>query len=363
MKGANVFLSLSRTLHDRLRANVHTWKLQTIQSVSRLRGDLFNANEYVSINYVDENLRQPFRVGRVKYAYPLLYQRIVEYLAVSLVNIACYTNPTWTIEFFQKVLPLLQVTDLQYSGLNDLVYKLPNSFKKYQGKDALVLVRRDAAIHASVLSSLQSDPRVKKMSFDELLLYCQAFGLPKTAQTFPLSSEYTSEVIETVRKLQIRWRKVVCPRLQQRQAFLQTLEGQTSERFVRLARECNASIGVSSLLVSEGVQHRLRLHRLQEKLQQLRAAVGKLAEKIDVSAEAPEGESIDKALGSLQFVERDLKGVVSRLGDKALMPAIESPVIGDVWALLEAAEKLLVESGKRLKEVEKAVKGLNKSLK
>ncbi|KAL9045188.1 MAG: hypothetical protein Q9214_001735 [Letrouitia sp. 1 TL-2023] len=269
-------------------------------------------------------------------------------------------------EFFQRVLPILQASHLQYSDLKNLVYKLPNSFEKYQGKDALVLVRRDADIHVPMLSSLQADSRVKKMSFDELLVYCQAFGLPKTAETASLGSDYTSEVIETVRKLQLRWRKVVCPRILQRRAFLQTLEGQTCERFVRLAKDCNASIGISSLLVADGVQLKLRLHRLQEKPQQLRAAVGKLAEKIDVSTEAlvaPEGKSIDKALESLQFIEGDIKGAASRLADEALMRAIESPVIGEVWGLLEAAERMLVESGKRLKEVEKAIKAMSKGLK
>ena len=251
---------------------------------------------------------------------------------------------------------------------NELTLRLPASFAKYNGKDALVVVIRDRT-RGSPFRTLEHQPGVRIVTFDQLYPSvptpaAAAISSEQTLHSAPADGadaaddQYSVEETEAMIRIQRLWRSVLT-KIQRRRSYISDPECRAIARHFNMSAQCSATTelrdrrAMRRLLVSQGVSLRLRLGAGWESLSGLQRDAMACVENVEVSVGV--FESVDAILGRNREVEPLLRKGEEQMSDEHLAGLVKEGILSDLEEALKNVETIIVDVERNMSETRRMI--------
>nr|ANM86516.1 hypothetical protein [Cladonia uncialis subsp. uncialis]AUW31320.1 hypothetical protein [Cladonia uncialis subsp. uncialis] len=274
----------------------------------------------------------------------LLQQRNLELLAIILINLSGNERgfgQAWGK--FRMVLKCRSVgsTHFDHKNIEELAWKLAQSFEKYGDKNKILIVSKQAT-HDHVLRKLRKHPSVKEVGLDSIWQNLPQRISSNATTEGPLSvpaidqvTQYTTEELEAVVKIREFWRKRL-PSLLQRRKYLSTREGQFFRRHSSICASHRSTPKVYIALLSSGVQVSLKVDGVQDSLQDRHESIMRHIVRADPSEDTY--EALDGCLQRVGNLKSELKSQASRMSASCLSEVLEKGDLRELRQILDAVE-------------------------
>ncbi|KAL8690994.1 MAG: hypothetical protein Q9218_003687 [Villophora microphyllina] len=281
-----------------------------------------------------------FNIGTRSYQRALIQPRHSQLLAVALVNLKLSGAPSQI--FVPMVHTVNQILRRYNTGRDQLEYRnnhvdlckqLATAFIKYNGKDALIYVRRTSAETADS-RRFKEATKLESMTLDQAVATYvrQPPTQPRDGQdAVPASvpnEHYTTAEVDQIITWQRRWRQRL-PVIRRRRAWMQTAKAQQIGRYQKWTVNYGNVLryGFLDLLVAQGTPALALLSDTQEKCTTIQ-------QKIMLAVETATDEAVygklEKLLSGWTVVETALSTAAGALAEEKLQMIIDQ---GDVSAL------------------------------
>ena len=204
---------------------------------------------------------------------------------------------------------------------HELTLKLPASFAKYNGKDALVVVIRDRT-KGSPFHNLEHQPGVRTVAFDQLYPSVPtpaAVGTSSEQTPHPAPADgtdtaddqYSVEETEAMIKIQRLWRSV-STKIKTRRSYVSIPWCRATARFFNLGAQCPDSVhggarkAIRKVLLSQGVGLALRLDGAKVLLSELQEDAMKFIVNVEID------QGVDEAVDDILCRNRDVETLVGK---------------------------------------------------
>ena len=310
------------------------------------------------LDLMDNALRQGFelKVGGRPYPSLLLTHRNVELLAIAVINLAKSSiQPCgFGVELrAAKEYINFRASHLRYSTEDILCKKLNSSFALYEDKNSLIVVQDTKKRHA--FTSIQEDLRLKSLSWEDI----QASNpVPNQSPSTNVGNstgqppDEESKAVEVIRRFwKARW-----PELQEHRRFMQTSLGKVVGELINLSTRLSAPLRTRALLVSDGVDIRLKLPLIEERLSETKKKTFTCIENVTVSAHA--SDAIGDCMDRLDSVDRRLKMAANQVSDDHFRVLIENRHLRRLEGVLVEVRDVLEELEDEMERIHGLVDGI-----
>ncbi|KAL8670744.1 MAG: hypothetical protein Q9168_004737 [Polycauliona sp. 1 TL-2023] len=288
-----------------------------------------------------------FQNGNSPYRMSLIQPRNAELLAVALLNLKLSAIGNAAIPGFQRILEevnqVLQLKTVRQShlryagGVVSVCQQLAQSYNKYKGKDSLII------IHRSQISNLQNVYGVQRMTEAQVLALESRFRpTPHNQPQLSLSpsESFEREDIDTIKKMQLRWRTRQLIQQSGMKAFkiwqiaqLRSMMGVCASRILRpVLRYIFSTQGLDTLAGLADVKDRLATTHAS------------IMSAFDVVIDITAHENFDRALTVLASMEASVDAITDFVSDSALKAMIRDRQLVQMrnrFATVEMVTKLV----------------------
>ena len=251
---------------------------------------------------------------------------------------------------------------------HELTLKLPASFAKYNGKDALVVVIRDQT-KGSPFHNLEHQPGVRIVAFDQLYPSvptpaAAGTSSEQTPHSAPADGadaaddQYSTEETEAMIKIQRLWRSVSA-KIKTRRSYVSIPLCRATARFFNLGAQCPDSVhggarkAIRKVLLSLGVGLALRLDGAKGLLSELQEDAMRCIVNVEID------QGVDKAVDEILCRNRDVEILVGKaeenMGDEYLTGLVKE---GDPSVLekeLKNVERVITDIERNMRETRKMI--------
>ena len=251
---------------------------------------------------------------------------------------------------------------------NDLTLRLPASFAKYNGKDALVVVIRNRT-KGSPFHNLEHQPGVRTVTFDQLYPSIPTPAAAGISSEQPLDSapvdgadaaddQYSAEETEAMIKIQRLWRSVSA-KIKTRRSYVSIPLCRATARFFNLGAQCPDSVhggtrnAIRKVLLSQGVGLALRLDGAKGLLSELQEDAMRCI--VDVEIDRGVDQSVDEILCRTRDVEALLGEAEDKMSEDCLVGLVMDGVRSSLEKAFTDVNFLMVEIEESMQETRRMI--------
>ena len=232
----------------------------------------------------------------------------------------------------------------------------------YEDKNPLVIVSRDLSkdLHPKNLSSkLRKEAGLTTRSLDDvhsLMIRSEVDSAVSETPDMVVDEKYTKVEIEATNRIQTFWRSSI-PKFKLRQQYLTSSKAQAIQFFVDMGLRHSTPIGLRALLVSRGVEARLRLPILRDSITEQHRATMSCVVGVEISDQS--SEILDNALQLISLLDHSLDTAVEQMSEENLGKLLSRGMLSNVENAVKSTEKTIKDVEEGLAKVKDMITGLS----